>query len=191
MLTTVSVINPIWVYFTISDNDLLHVRQLKKNSSLFLPEKEKFDVELVLSNGSIYPIKGKVDFSAPTYDRSTGTLLVRAVFDNPTGNLRPGEFARVKVYGAERPNALLVPTRALMQKKGGMFVYRINHDKKVEAQDVSTGDIYNDYQIITNGLKVGDEIIVDGINKVRPGMTVNSVGTINFDTKTPATAPSS
>jgi membrane fusion protein (multidrug efflux system) len=101
--------------------------------------------------------------------------MVRAVFPNPKVDLRPGQFVRVKVYGAKRPHAIFVPQRALMQKKGGNFVYLIDNDNKVISQDVSTGDWYGEYQIITNGLKLGDRVVVDGINKVRPGSIVDVV----------------
>jgi len=185
LLTTVSVLDPIWIYFSISDNDILQTRKQEAEKQLKLPQQadtitlsteNNYDVEAILSDGSVYAFPGKVDFSAPTYDQSTGTLMVRAVFPNPEGNLRPGQFARVKVFGAKRPDAIFVPRRALMQKKNGMFVYLIGKDNKVISQDVSTGDWYGDYQIITNGLKAGDRIIVDGINKVGPGFTVRVAG---------------
>lgn len=184
LLTTVSVLDPIWVYFTISDNDILRARQQEANETITLPEaknsitlpkENNYSVQAVLSDGSIFPFKGKVNFSSPTYDQSTGTMLARAVFPNPKGDLRPGQFVRVKVYGAERPNALFVPQRALSQKKNGMFVYLIGKDNKVIAQDVSTSDWYGDYQIITNGLKPGDRIVVDGIGKLHPGAVIHVI----------------
>lgn len=173
LLTTVSVIDPIWVYFTISDNDILKATKQSDEHSIILPKDSDYEVQIILSDGSIFPYKGKVNFNSPTYDQSTGTLLARAVFPNPKADLRPGQFVRVKVFGAMRPNALTVPRRALMQKSSGMFVYLISKDNKVISQDVTTGDWYEDYQVITNGLKPEDHIVVDGINKVRPGMTVN------------------
>ncbi|MBA3816958.1 MAG: efflux RND transporter periplasmic adaptor subunit [Parachlamydiaceae bacterium] len=176
LLTTISVIDPIWVYFTISDNDILKATKQSDEHSIILPKDKDYDVQIFLSDGSIFPYKGKVNFSAPTYDQSTGTLLARAVFQNPRADLRPGQFVRVKVFGAKRPNALTVPRRALMQKSSGMFVYLISKDNKVISQDVTTGDWYEDDQVITNGLKTGDRIVVDGINKVRPGMAVNILG---------------
>lgn len=178
LLTTVSVVDPIWVTFTVSDNDLLHARQQKQEHRIILPQQNEFDVEVILNDGSVLPNRGKVNFSAPTYDQSTGTLQVRAVLDNPKEDLRPGQFVRLKLYGAQRPDAIFVPQRALLQKKNGMFVYLINKENKAVAQDVSTGDWFGDYIIITNGLKSGDLVITDGINKVRPGMTVNVTKTL-------------
>ncbi len=176
LMTTISVLDPIWVYFTVSDNDILRVRTHTTNETILLPKEDNYTVEALMSDGSVFPNKGKVDYSSPTYDQSTGTLQVRAVFPNPKGDLLPGQFVRVKVYGVERPHAIYVPRRALMQKKGGMFVWMINKDGEAQAQDVSTAEWYGDYQIITNGLKPGDRIIVDGINKVRQGMPVKVVG---------------
>lgn len=178
LLTTVSVVDPIWVYFTVSDTDILRAQRETVDNSIILPEDTNdFDVELILSDGHAFPLKGKVNFNAPTFDQSTGTMLVRATFPNPNAVLTPGQFVRVKISGAKRPEAIFVPQRALMQKKNGMFVYLINAENKVVAQDVSLGPWYNDYQVITNGLKAGDKIIVDGINKVRPGAQVQVIGT--------------
>lgn len=185
LLTTVSVLDPIWVYFTVSDTDILRIREQEAKKAIALPTGQgpvvlsrdnSWVVEAVLSDGSTFPHKGKVDFSAPSYDQSTGSLMARAVFPNPEAGLRPGQFVRVKVYGAERPEAIVVPQRALIQKKGGMFVYLIDAENKVNAQDVGTGDWYGDYQVVTDGLKVGDRIVADGTNKVRPGMVVNIEG---------------
>lgn len=182
LLTTVAVLDPIWVYFTISDNDILRTRQQIMNDKIVFPEANNFKVDLIMSDGTPFPYVGKVDFTSPTYDQSTGTMLARAIFPNPStekepqGYLHPGEFVRVKVTGADRPNAITVPLRALLQKKDGMYVYLIDKENKVISQDVSTGDWYGDYQIITNGLKPGDRIVVDGINKLRPGAAVHVTG---------------
>jgi membrane fusion protein (multidrug efflux system) len=184
LLTTVSILDPIWVYFTVSDNDILRARQqeaqkiliLPQSDDIALPKNNAYDAVAVMSDGSELPYKGKVDFSAPTYDQSTGTLLVRAVFPNPDAELRPGQFVRIKLHGAQLPDALAIPRRALLQKAHGMFVYLVDESGKVVIQDVSTGAWEGDYQIITNGLKPGDKVIVDGINKVRPGVPVHIDG---------------
>lgn len=185
LMTTVSVIDPIWVYFTVSDNDILKTQEQEAKRTLVLPQDSRqavardnnqYIVEVTMSDGSLYPIKGIVDYSSPTYDQATGTLQVRAVFQNPEGMLRPGQFVRVKVKGAERPEALTVPRRAIQQNKNGMFVYLIDKDNKVIVQDVTGGDWFGNYQVITNGLKVGDRIVVDGVNKVMPGATVKVTG---------------
>lgn len=172
LLTTVSVIDPIWVYFTVSDNEILRATKQSSSKNIVLPEENAYEIEAITSDGKPFPERGRVDFSAPTYDQSTGSLLVRAVFPNPKGVLRPGQFVRINVYGATRPNALIVPQRALSQHKNGMYVYIIDEDNTVHAQDVSVGDWYGEYQIVTNGLKQGDKIVVDGTNKIRQGSVI-------------------
>ncbi|EFB40674.1 MULTISPECIES: efflux RND transporter periplasmic adaptor subunit [Parachlamydia] len=197
LLTTVSVLDPIWVYFSVSDYDILRIRQMQSKQTITVPQFEimtlpknnDYQVEGILSDGSVYPQVGRLDFGSPTYDQSTGTLLVRAVFPNPLGEIRPGEFMRIKLHGIERPNAIFVPRRALLQKKEGMFVYLIDKHGNAAAQDVSVGDWYGDYQIITNGLEVGDKVIVDGTNKVFPGVPVHVKGAWT-PSKSSSTTPS-
>lgn len=200
LLTTVSVLDPIWIYFTISDNVILQTRKQENEKKIelpqlgekiILPKENQYSVELVLSDGSIFPMKGVLNFSAPTYQQATGTLMARATFSNPIATLRPGQFVKVKVYGANRPNALFVPQRALVQKKNGMFVYLINENSTVSAQDVETGDWYGDYQIIMHGLKPGDRIVVDGIDKVRPGTKVKVNGHWKTSDSLPDALPAS
>lgn len=189
LLTTVSVLDPIWVYFTIADSDIIRSRQQIADKSLTLPQENmiavsdnnEYVVEAIMSNDSKFPYPGKIDYSSPTYDQNTGTLSIRAVFQNPTADLRPGQFVKVRVYGASRPNVLLVPQRALLQKKNGMYVYLIMDDNKVVAQDVTTGEWYGNYQIVTNGLKVGDKIVVDGINKIQNNSKIKIIGTWKED----------
>lgn len=197
LLTTVSVFDPMWVYFTISDNDILRISQEEAKKSIViphstdlieLPKDKKWEAEAILSDGSIFPYTGVVNFRSPTYDQTTGTLQDRAVFPNPKGDLRPGQFVRIKVYGAQRPNAILIPRRALLQKKQGMFVYLINKENKVIAQDVETGEWVGDDQLITKGLIAGDHVIVDGINKVYPGSLVNVISSSDQPQKDPTTS---
>jgi len=132
----------------------------------------KFDVEVELANGKRFPSQGKIDFTDPTLQQSTGTMSVRAVFPNTNNLLIPGQFVRAIVKGGTRPNAIVVPQKALMQGKNGMFVYVVDKDDKAEVRSVETGDWYEKDWIIKSGLKAGDRVIVDGINKVMPGMTV-------------------
>lgn len=187
LLTTVSVYDPIWVYFTISDSDILNAQEKEASREIILPvtketvnlpANNKYVVEVIMSDGTVFPSKGRVDYASPTYDQATGTLQARAVLPNPDLILRPGQFVRVKVSGATSPQAIYVPQRALMQKKDGMYVFLIE-DGKVIEQDVSVGDWYGNYQIITNGLKAGDRIVVDGINKLSEGSLVHIIGEWN------------
>lgn len=173
LLTTVSVVDPIWVDFNVPSNDLLKTRDLIKKGYLKLPEKDDFDMQIVLADGSIFPHNGKGNFASPTLDERTGTMLVRAVFPNPEETLKPGEFSRVKVLGAVRPNSLYVPQSAVLESKSGMIVYVVDKDNKAEIRPVEVGDWYGNYWVIQTGLKAGEKVIVGGVNKVQPGTPVN------------------
>ena len=131
-----------------------------------------FDVEIILSDGSALPNYGKVDFANPTLQQNTGSKVVRATVSNPETILKPGQFLRARLHGSTYPNALAVPQRAVMQGKSGLFVYVLNKEDQVEIRSIVSGEWYNDLWIISSGLKSGDEVVVDGTNKVFPGMKV-------------------
>lgn len=171
LLTNVDTLDPIWVYFNVSDNQRLKIEKEVKNRTLVMPKDDNFDVEVILSDNSIFPYRGKVNFAAPTYDQRTGTLSLRAQLPNPKNLIRPGQFLRVKVLGAIRPNAIYVPQKALLEGKNGMYLYVIKDDKAA-IQNVEVGDWYGNNWIITQGLKIGDQVIVDGVNKVGQGTPV-------------------
>ncbi len=171
-MTTVSIIDPIWVVFSVSDQAMLTGRREIEKEQLKLPPEDNFTVEVVLSDGSLFPAQGKIDFTDPSLDQSTGTMNVRAVFKNPDMILRPGQFARVKVLGATRPNVLLVPQTAVIQSTNGMFVYVVNKENKIEIRQIEPGEWYQDQWYVKVGLSTGDRVVVDGVNKIRPGETV-------------------
>jgi membrane fusion protein (multidrug efflux system) len=168
-LTTVSVYDPIWVYFSVSDLDLLHAKEEEAKKQLQLPKNMDFTVELVLADGSVYPEKGKVDFTAPILNQNTGTMEVRAVFANPGADIKPGQFVKVRVSGAIRPNVIVVPQTAVMQGKSGMFVYIVGSDNKAKLTQIDAGEWFGTYWIITEGLMPGDQVVISGINKIQPG----------------------
>ncbi len=171
-LTTISVIDPIWVNFNVSEGDILRNREQIRKGQLEYPKDMNFTMAAILSNGSMLPNKGKVDFANPTYQQSTGTMLIRAVFDNPDLLLRPGQFVRAKAMGAIRPNAITVPQRSVVQGNKGMLVYVVTKDNKADARPVEASEWFENDWIITSGLKPGDQVIVNGVNKVRPGAPV-------------------
>lgn len=171
LLTSVDALDPIWVYFSVSENERLKYLKDVKNHIVIMPKDDDFDVEIVLADGSLFPHRGKVNFAAPAYDQRTGTLSLRAQFPNPNSLIRPGEFVRVRVLGAIRPNTIYVPQKSLLEGKGGMYVFVVR-DGKAAIQNVEVGDWYGDYWIVTEGLKVGDQVIVEGVNKVGQGSPV-------------------
>jgi len=173
LLTTIVQLDPIWVSFGVGENDVLKFRRQKASGQL--TSTENVEVELVLADGSVYPLKGRINYVAPTIDPTTSTLALRAELPNPERKLSPGAFVRVRLEGAMRANIILAPQRAVMQGPQGKFVYVVGADDKAEVKPVQVGDFYGEQWIITSGLSGGEQVIVDGAIKVRPGATVKVV----------------
>lgn len=175
LLTTVSVLDPIWVIVNVSDSYFVESAQEIAEGKLIVPKEYGFDVKLVLSDGSQYPYSGKVSFVSPVLNPNTGTLSARGIFPNPDFILKPGQFVRAEISGAKRPNAIIVPQSAVLQGENGRFVYVVVGGDRVERRDVVTGSWYEDYWIIKSGLKKGDEVIREGVNKVKEGTVVKVI----------------
>jgi membrane fusion protein (multidrug efflux system) len=173
LLTTVLQLDPIWVSFGAGENDVLKFRQQKASGQL--KAAETLEVELVLADGSVYPRRGRIDYVAPTIDRQTGTLVMRAEIPNPNRTLSPGQFVRVRIQGVERSNVIVVPQRAVMQGPQGKFVYVVGADNKAEVKPIQVGDFYGEQWIVNSGLSGSEQVIVDGAIKVRPGAPVKVV----------------
>jgi membrane fusion protein, multidrug efflux system len=173
LLTTVAVLSPIWVNFSISENEMYKYRDQMAKGLLRSPNYKDFEVEIVLVDGSVYPYAGKMTFAEPSYNPQTGTFLIRASVHNPDGLLRPNQYIRARVKGAIRPNAILVPQRAVQQGSRGHFVWVVGKESKVEQRPVVVGDWYGDDWFIYEGLRTGEHVIVDGGLMLRPGVTVS------------------
>lgn len=174
-LTEVSVIDPIWVYFSISDDELLAGRAEASNKHLLLPPQKEYTVTLELADGTTFPHTGKVNFASPTLDPQTGTLTVRADFPNPEGSLLPSQFVRATVSGAIRPQALFVPQQSIFQGTKGLFVFIIQADGTVTARAVEGTEWSHTYWILTSGVQPGDRVVVEGVNKVSEGSRVRVI----------------
>lgn len=172
LLTTLYVIDPIWINFSVSDRDLLSSRNERLKKQLVWPEDQKFTVEAVLSDGTKLPSKGYIDFTSPAIQQSTGTMLIRSVFENKQSLVYPGQFVKVIVKGAFRPDCVIVPQTAIVQGENGAFVYVINQQNRLEKKLVGLGDWYLDYWIILDGLKEGDLVVTLGVNRVRENSQV-------------------
>ncbi len=177
LLTQVSVIDPIWVLFSVSDNELLIGTGEKKRKELVLPEQEEYAVQLELSDGSLFPYQGKLNFTSPTLDPATGSLVIRATFPNPEGLLLPGQFVRAYVLGAYRPDAIIVPQQAVAQGRDGMYVFVISREGTVSLRTIHVGDWYENYWIIKEGLQPGELVVVEGTNRVADGASVKVTST--------------
>jgi len=174
-LTYVAQLDPMWVDFSISEDEMLKMQEQQKTGLLRFPENHAFVVEIVLADGTIYPETGKIFFRDANYSSQTGTFLLRATFDNPDGALRPGQFVRVRVQGAIRPNAILVPQVAVLQGARGFFVWIVDKDGKAQTRAVDVGDWQGDNWFIFKGLSAGDRVITDGLVRVASGSPVKIV----------------
>lgn len=169
LLATIYQLDPIWVNFGVGENDVLKLREQMASGALRSPGVKNATVEVVLADGSTYPNKGRIDYVAPSVDQTTGTFNLRAAVPNPKGELRPGQFVRVRLQGAVRPNQIMVPQRAVLQGANSKFVFVVGPDNKAEVRNVKVGDWYGDQWVITSGLSPGDKVVVDGAGKAQPG----------------------
>ena len=172
LLTKISQIDPVHVIFSFTEAEYLKFTRAADDGTLRLPKDGKFDVKLKLADGSEYSRPGKVDFTDVRVDPATGTIDARAVVGNPQGLLRPGQFARVELSGGVRPNAIAIPQRAVLDGPGTKIVLTVNAKGIVEPRPVQVGDWTGGEWVITGGLKAGDQVIVDGVVKARPGSPV-------------------
>ncbi|NJN45747.1 MAG: efflux RND transporter periplasmic adaptor subunit [Candidatus Competibacteraceae bacterium] len=172
-LTTIVRLDPIWVNFSVGENEVLKFRQERDTGKL--RDIDNTQVELVLADGSVYPEKGIINYVAPSIDRETGTLALRGELPNSKGVLSPGLFVRVRLEGAVRTDVLMVPQRSVMQGAQGKFVYVVDEGGKAEAKPVQVGDFYGDQWIVTGGLNGGEQVVVDGAIKIRPDSQVKIV----------------
>ena len=167
VLSSVSGIDPMNVNFSVSENELFSYRDNVAKGLLVGPKDSEFQVQLTLADGSIFPNMGYISFANPSFSKETGTFLVRAVFKNPDGQLRPGQFVRAKVSGASRKNAIIVPQTAVLQGAKSHFVWVINKDNQAEQRMVEVGDWIGNDWLINGGLKAGERVVVEGAIRVK------------------------
>jgi membrane fusion protein (multidrug efflux system) len=182
-LTTVDQVDPVYVYFSPSDQEVLQWRRDIAAKRLVLP-KGSLDVQATLADGSVFKHTGKLDFVALALEPSTGALQLRAEFPNPEHTLLPGQFVRVRFLGLTRNDAILVPQRAVLQGLNGPFVYVLTDSNTVSARPVTATSWQGTQWIIDNGLQPGDKVIVDGIQKIQPEGAVRPVA---YDPKSDST----
>lgn len=169
LLATMSTLNPIWFYCAVSE-----VQYLKAEAEVRRTGRQiaSLPVTLILSDSSVHPAQGRFVFIDRAVDVKTGTLRVRAEFANAEKLLRPGMFARIKVDLGVRPDSILVPERAVAELQGKNFVWVIGPDNKATQRAVKVGETIGENVLITEGLKTGDRIVVEGLQKVREGAPV-------------------
>ncbi len=166
-LTTVSTVDPIKVYVPVSEQQYLKAMENRKE------RPNGSTLELILANGSTYPHKGKITFADRQIDPKTGTIKVATLFPNPGNLLRPGQFAKVRALMGVDRDALLVPQRAVTDMQGKLMVAVVGPDNRVSIRTVEAGQRVGQLQVISKGLKPGEKIVAEGVQKVKEGMPVN------------------
>ncbi|SDC62096.1 efflux RND transporter periplasmic adaptor subunit [Paraburkholderia lycopersici] len=174
LLTYVAKLDPMWINFSLSENEMLDLRTQTQNGTLKLPPVGKLDAVIVLADGSIYPQRGRIAFTDASLSTETGTYLIRAEMPNPTGSLRPGQFVRIKLLGAERASAVAVPQAAVQQGPRGAYVWTVDQDGKAQQRAVETGEWNGNEWVIKSGLRPGDHVIVDNTLRLMPGVPVKA-----------------
>jgi membrane fusion protein (multidrug efflux system) len=174
LLTTVSSVHPIYVDFSVAEADYLRMAPRVKLDPQGRVQEGQFRLELFLTDDRPLPHKGRLVFVDRAVDARTGTIAVRAEFPNPDKIIRPGQFARVRGVVEERPNAILVPQRAVQEQQGTRTTLVVEGDK-VALRPVKLDERIGDFFVVTEGLKPGERVVVEGVQRVRPGMQVKAV----------------
>jgi multidrug efflux pump subunit AcrA (membrane-fusion protein) len=172
-VTSVSTVDPIKVYFTVGEPQYLAFRKRFPTEASTRADQKTLRIELVLADGSTYPRLGSFDFADRQVNESTGTIRIAALFPNPNNILRPGGYAKVRVFVDVQHEALLVPQRAVSELQGSYQVAVVDSDNKIGIRPVKVGVQTDDRWVISDGLKPGDLVVVEGTQKVSPGMHVN------------------
>jgi membrane fusion protein (multidrug efflux system) len=172
LLTTVSQVDPIYVNFGLSEGEQSRLRAEAAAGKLVLPKDNRFEVAVRFEDGRVYSRPGKLAFTDVRVNNQTGTSDARAELPNPAGEVRPGQFVRVVLKGAQRPEAITVPQRAVMESPQGKMVYMVGPDNKAVPRPITVAEWVGEEWVVTSGLKAGEKIIVDGLMKVFPGAPV-------------------
>ena len=172
LLATSQQVDPIYVNFNVSERDVLKWRSDVKTGRIILENEKHLPTQITLSDGTIFESTGSINFVDVKVDPSTGTATIRAEFPNKDSRLMPGQYVKLKVLGVERPNVLTVPQEAVLNTPNGTFVLVVGADGKAERRPVTLGDWLGSDWVVEFGLKGGEQVIVDNIQKVQPGMEV-------------------
>jgi membrane fusion protein, multidrug efflux system len=172
LLTTIEQFDPVYVNFSQSSSYLLEIRRAIAEGSLKVPALGRVEVVLILEDGSTYRHAGHLDFLDLAIDEATGTAAVRAEVPNPEQILLPGQFVRARIGAGVRPNTFLIPQRAVQLSGNGASVYVLDQNDVVVTRQIKTGTLNNGNWIVLEGVNAGDRVVVDGVQKIRPGAKV-------------------
>lgn len=172
LLATVSQVDPMYVSFSVSERDLLTMRNAIDRGTLILASGEAPYIEVQLLDGSMYAHRGSIDFEDVAVSLGTGSVEMRATITNPDFALKPGQFVTVRIRGWVRPNTVAVPLRAVNQSPRGAYVYVVDDDNKAQMRLVEPGDWSGEQWIVNAGVSPGDRVVVEGHVKIQPGIDV-------------------
>jgi RND family efflux transporter MFP subunit len=179
-LAYITRLDPIYAYFNLNERDLVRLMEKRREKRITNLKDNPVPVFGAIAGEQGYPHEGRLDFASTSVDPNTGTILLRAVFNNPlvasaTPGLLPGMFVRIRIPVEVRENALLVPERALGVDQGGRYLLTVNDQNVVEHRPVKVGALVQGMRVIEEGLKGDDRVVVDGIQRARPGAKVTPV----------------
>ena len=166
VMTTISSVNPIYVDFNVAEQDYLRFVREKTGRSAGQ------DLELILGDGTVYPRRGHALFVNREVDSRTGTIQVRGEFSNPGNVMRPGQYARIRAVTELRKSAVLIPQQAVSELQGVYQVGVVSADNKVTIKTVKLGPQSGDMWVVESGLQAGDNVVIDGLQRIKTGMTV-------------------
>jgi membrane fusion protein, multidrug efflux system len=172
LLTTIDQIDTVYVNFSQSSSYVLAIRRDIADGKLRVPQLGRVEVSLTLEDGSSYKHKGHLDFLDLSIDEATGTAAVRAEVPNPERTLLPGQFVRARIEAGVRPNVFLIPQRAVQLGTDGASVFIVDADNSVSIRKIRTGSLQGDSWIVLEGIKDGERIVVEGLQKIQPGIQV-------------------
>ena len=175
VLTTVSTVDPIKVYFTLSEQEYLNHARRNPTRVAWDPAGKKLELELALADGTTYPQKGRFFVADRQVDQKTGAIRLAGVFPNPGNTLRPGQYGRVRAVTTMKEGALLVPQRSVSELQGGYRVAVVGNGNKVSIRPIKVGERVGKMWVIEDGLKPGERVVAEGIQKVRPDAVVNPI----------------
>jgi membrane fusion protein (multidrug efflux system) len=171
-LAVLQQVDPIYVRYSISEQELLNWNRLQESGQVTMPKREELELEVTLGDGRTYRHRGRINFVDVQVEPSTGTAVVRGTVPNPEGALRPGQFVHATVVGFERVDTVVVPQKSVVQSPAGSSVYVVNDKNVVEQRPVTLGEWHGEGWIIEKGLQPGERVVTDRLMQVRPGTAV-------------------
>ena len=172
LLTVVRKVDPMYVRYAVSEQDLLRWQRQRETGEVKVPDITQLDLQITLGDGRPYPHKGRINFVDVRVDPATGTAVIRGTVPNPENTLLPGQFIHASVLGIDRLNTITVPQKAVVQAPSGATVYVVNDKNVIEQRPVTLGDWVDQGWVIEQGLRPGERVVVDRLMQVRPGAPV-------------------